>query len=74
MCKLDLLEFSLNAPDVQYYNLLHGSSQCRGMLRSLAWALHNFAVNARYKLTAVKENKGLFAYNDVFGITPQVVR
>ena len=26
------------------------------------------AVNAKYKLTAVKENKGLFAYNDVFGI------
>ena len=26
------------------------------------------------RLTAVKENKGLFASNDVLGITPQVVR
>ena len=33
----------------------------------------NFAVNARYKLATVKGNKGLFAYNDVFGITPQEV-
>ena len=52
---------------MNYHGLFHGSSQCLGTLRSLAWALHNFVVNARYKLTAVKENKGLFAHNDVFG-------
>ena len=48
-----------------------------GLLNAVERSVHLhglFAVNARYKLTAVKENKGLFAYNDVFGITPQEVR
>ena len=73
---MDYYTALLNAVDCSIH--LHGPSQRSAVnyfcLRSLAWALLNFAVNARYKLTAVKENKGLFAYNDVFGVAPQVVR
>ena len=42
-----------------------------GLLNAVERSVH---LHARYKLTADKENKGLFAHNDVFGITPQEVR
>ena len=36
------IKYFLNNCADDYTTLLHGSSQCRGTLRSIAWALHNF--------------------------------